>query len=148
MTIDLSTYNDKLYSSIKFSIVMIFLIIVIVLVALLLMNKNKLLERNTAIILCVCSLVLSASIYFLEILPVQKDINQQSYIVYDGEFYVKETKSANRSGTYIYIQSSNDSSPIRYEILCDINEINNDTIYTGYFVYSKHSKIIVDIRIE
>ena len=112
------------------------------------MNKNKLLERNTAIILCVCSLVLSASIYFLKILPVQKDINQQSYIVYDGEFYVKETKTANRSGTYIYIQSSKDSSPIRYEVLCDINKINNDTTYTGYFVYSKHSKIIVDIRIK
>jgi len=148
MVTDLSTYNDKLYSSIKFGIVMIFLIIVIVLVALLLMNKNNLLERNTSIILFACSLILSASIYFLEILPVQKDINQQSYIVYEGEFYVEEIKTASRSGTYIYIQASNDSTPIRYEVSCDVNEINNDTSYMGYFVYSKHSKIIVDIRIE
>ena len=148
MTDNLSIYSDKLYSQIKVGIIIISLIVILIVLAFIWMIKNKLLQRNTAIILSVSCLLLATLIYLFEIYPLQKDINQQSYVVYEGNFYVKECKSANRAGTYIYIKSSNSSNVIRYKVSCDVDKINNNTSYMGKFVYSKNSKILVDITVE
>lgn len=86
--------------------------------------------------------------YYFALFSIRRDIDTSNYIVYEGRFYVEDYYTATRSGTFILIQTTNDSDAIRYQVAC--NNINTGTKgeYYGYFVYSADSKYVVDFYVE
>ena len=81
------------------------------------------------------------------IFPYQKDIKDEAYITYTGDFYVQECYFVNRGGNYILLSYDGLDKVVRYKALCDVSLISDDTVYNGTIVYSHNSKCLVDIQI-
>ena len=142
-----STYEERLKSHMNFNVIVllaIFTVFLVLIVCLLFWVKDK----KLALITFLTSIAISLFIYFSSILPYQIDINKKDYIVYTGEFYIEEYFTSNRTDAYIFIVMPNDEKSIRYTVACDIDEIESDTSYYGYFVYAKKTKALVDIKID
>ena len=85
--------------------------------------------------------------YFFEIYPYEKDIEENSYIVYTGEFYI-EGFYFNGGKSLVYIEYPDKDKIIRYRRLCDNTNIDIETWYEGTLVYSKRSNCMVDIIVD
>ena len=88
------------------------------------------------------------------------DVKKDNYITYSGDFYLEEF-TTNRGTHWIIIQKDGEKRTKRYEIpyrdMYKSEEIENGNIfqcmqegakYKGTLVYSKLTKILVDIYIE
>lgn len=137
-------YTQRLLDYIKLPTGIIIFIAVVTLVLIAVCLKIK--YRKMAIFTLIGGIVISAALYFTSIFPFQMDVQKEAYITYSGEFYVEECYSSNRSGSYILIRYGEENESARYKVLCDVTEIENATLYQGTFVYSKHSKCLVDIE--
>ena len=83
--------------------------------------------------------------YYFSVYTYQKDIKNNDYIEYTGEFYVESYYYATKSGLFILIKTPEDEKPIKYRAYGNI-DINNKTSYYGTFVVGKNSKALVDLR--
>ena len=136
-------YDQKLLDYISFSKWIIAAVVVVTLGLILLCIKVK--YKKMAVVALVGGVAISLIAYAFCVYPYQKDINNQSYVTYTGEFYVEEYYSVNRGGTYILISCDSQNNATRYKVLCDVSDIENDKTYNGTFVYSESSKCLVDI---
>ena len=116
----------------------------IILIAICLKVKDK----RLAVFTLIGGIILSIAIYFTSIYPGQKDINENAFVSYSGEFLVEECYSVSSGGTYILIKCGEQDDALRYKVLCIVNEIKDNTTYQGTFVYSKHSKCLVAIETQ
>ena len=94
-----------------------------------------------------CAIILLLA-FFLGFYPLQKDIDENAYITYEGELYIERCYHPYRSSVYILIKETGADKAIRYKVLCDVDQVRDDTIYFGYFVYAKSSGALVDIYID
>ncbi len=141
-----SSYNENLKQLLKFNYTVVIIITIVILGVTLYLLKLKC-KKEAFIGLCGC-LIIVAIILISSILPYHRDIKENAYFVYEGEFYVEECYYSNRSATYILIKTNDSEHSKRYKIICNTSCINNDTYYMGSFVCAKHSNTIVDIKLE
>lgn len=93
-------------------------------------------ELIVVFILVTC-LVVGSSIYGVTgISKVKKDIDNQDYVVYCGE-YSLEIPAKGRQFCYIYAGDE------RIKLRCRVENFKEGT-YNGYIVYAKNSLIVVD----
>lgn len=96
---------------------------------------------------------------FMRCIPYKIDIKKENFITYTGEFYVKEFSGRGTKQVGIKKEGSNKSKNheiVKKNIYDDTNVkngniyqyIEEDTSYKGTFVYSKYSKVLVDIYVE
>lgn len=139
-------YAELLTNYLKLPIALLWVVIAlsILLIAICLKVQNK----KLAVFTLLGGIILSIAIYFTSIYPGQKDINENAFISYSGEFVIEECYAVSRGGTYIFIKCSDQDNAIRYKVLCNVNEIEDNTTYNGTFVYSKHSKCLVAIEMQ
>lgn len=86
------------------------------------------------IVACIVSLVYS--------IPYIYDIKDQSYIRYEGVFYVTDGEYDLRAGSQPLIKFSNKENSERFKVR-DNTYLSNGC-HEGYIIYSKRSKIIVE----
>jgi hypothetical protein len=139
-------YSQQLLDYIKLPIVIIIFVAVVTTTLIAVCLKIK--YRKMAMITLIGGIVISAALYFTSIFPFQLDVQKEAYITYSGEFYVEDCYSVNGGGTYILIQYGEENESVRYKVLCDVTEIENETVYNGAFVYSQHSQCLVDIELQ
>ena len=138
-------YNDKLKDFIHLGIIiMVFIIVVFIALAIWTCKDSG----KLAVISLLAGLCLSLLAYFTSIFPFQRDINNQSYIEYTGEFYVEKHFATNGGGPYIFIKTNDDKKIVRYNLKCDANNIDFETTYYGTFIYAKNSKTVVNIEVD
>ena len=99
--------------------------------------------KNGPILMVIIGFILALTIYLFLILPFQKDIEENAYTTYTGEFYVVGSYFSNAS--YIEIQFPDQEKSVRYHLLCDNSYIDDHTQYEGTLVYSTRTKCLVDI---
>ncbi len=139
----LEKYNETLSEYMTFNI-WIIIFIALALAALIVVSIIFRLKRCSVVLTIAAVLIILGS-YLFCIFPYQRDITEESYEIYEGEFYVESCYFVTRGGTYIIIRHNDSEKEIRYKVLCDVEKIEDDTVYNGKFVYSKHSKCLVDI---
>ena len=93
-------------------------------------------EIIVTFILVTCILVTSSILGFINISKTSKDLNNQEYIVYYGE-YSLEAPAKGRQFCYIYV--GDERIKLRYRV-----ENFEEGTYNGYIVYAKNSLIVVD----
>ena len=139
-------YAELLSNYLKLPIALLWIVITLSLILIAICLKVR--YKRLAVFTLVGGMILAITIYFTSIFPAQKDINENAFISYSGEFVVEECYSVSSGGTYIIIKCDEQDDAMRYKVLCDVNEIDNNTSYNGTFVYSKHSKCLVAIEIQ
>ena len=93
-------------------------------------------ELIVTFILVTC-LAVGSSVYGLaDVSKLKKDIDNQDYIVYCGEYSLEEP--AKRS-QFCYIYTGDERIKLRYRV-----ENFKEGTYSGYIVYAKNSLIVVD----
>ena len=105
-------------------------------------------DKKMAIVSLVAAFLISSLMYFVCIYPHEKDINENAYITYTGNFYVEKCYFVNRGGSYIVLKYEDSTKATRYKVLCDVSCIENDTQYYGTIVYSQRSKCLLDIDVN
>lgn len=86
------------------------------------------------IVACIVSLVCS--------MPYISDITDQSYIKYEGVFYVTDGEYDLRAGSQPLIKFANKQNSERFKVCC--NTYLSNGCHEGYIIYSKRSKMIVE----
>ena len=81
----------------------------IILIAICLKVKDK----RLAVFTLIGGIILSIAIYFTSIYPGQKDINENAFVSYSGEFLVEECYSVSSGGTYILIKCGEQDDALR-----------------------------------
>lgn len=89
--------------------------------------------------------------YYIEIYPIDQDINKNTIIIYEGEFYYKTYQSSRRTYTQvIYIDSSGFEKKINVPLNLK-RKIIGDSIesgsYTGKIAYGETSEFLVYFEI-
>jgi hypothetical protein len=87
-----------------------------------------------AIVVCIVGLVYS--------IPAILDIKDQSYIRYEGVFYVTDGEYDLRAGSQPLIKFDDEENSERFKVRC--NTYLSNGCHEGYIVYSKRSKKIVE----
>lgn len=139
-------YAELLSNYLKLPIALLWIVVALSLVLIAICLKVK--YKRLAVFTLVGGIILSITIYFTSIFPAQKDINENAFVSYSGEFAVEECYTVNRGGTYILIKCGEQDDSMRYKVLCDVKEIKDNTNYYGKLVYSKHAKCLVAIEIQ
>lgn len=82
--------------------------------------------------------IISTSLYFATyIYNSYSDINNEAYVVYEGEFYINDHR-----GDYVHIEENGKKRTLSYY---DANYMEGGT-YTGKFVYAKRTGIILEMQ--
>ena len=139
-------YAELLSNYLKLPIALLWIVIALSLILIAVCLKVK--YKRLAVFTLVGGMILAITIYFTSIFPAQKDINENAFISYSGEFVVEECYTVNRGGTHILIKCGEQDDSMRYKVLCSVNEIEDNTTYNGTIVYSKHSKCLVAIEMQ
>ena len=81
---------------------------------------------------------------FFSVIPTKLDLNEEAYETYKGEFWVDNTDYGRGCPT-ARIKLIKDQKTVNYKFSVHLEpDFEEKTNYTGYIVYSKRSKIIVD----
>lgn len=140
-------FNNKLNSYISlYSTILVILLIVFCLMVFVVLKFVK--DIKLAIITASVGVVISLCVYSFCIYPIQKDLNDQSYITYEGEFYIEEFKTMNRTSTYVFIKTPENEKAIRYTLVGDISNFENHLNCKGKFVYAAKSKFLLEVSIN
>lgn len=102
-------------------------------------------EAKDAFGCIVCGILISLLTYFTSIYSFQKDIRQNAYISYTGEFFVEDYYAVKGGGEYIILKTSENGKETKYHYLCDSFLVEAGESYYGTIVYTKYSKSLVDI---
>ncbi len=97
-------------------------------------KKERVVPYVFAIIVILASVTL-AVVISLDAAKVKKDLDNQDYVVYYGEYEIKY----NRHTCYCYIYDSEECIELLFE-----GKSPDTGIYTGYIVYARNSLIAVD----
>lgn len=138
-------YADKLEKIMRLNMGMAALMLVAMLVLVVFCLKFK--DTRMAIVSIVGGIAIVLAMYCFCLYPYQKDINEQAFITYHGEFVVEDYYYVGRGGAYILLQCPEEQKSVRYQVLCDVPEVENGRVYQGEFVYSKRSKCLLNIEI-
>ena len=142
---NITNYEELLISHIRVGVTIIIIAIIIFSIMLFESLRSGLIKKKSIKVAMALFLLIPVVIYFTSVLPYQLDIKQQTYVKYQGEFYVEDYYYATRSGTYILLKTKDNTESIRYRAPSDLKEIKINTSYEGMFVIAKHSKTLVDI---
>lgn len=139
-------YDTALNNSLQLNItcIIICLLVLIIMLFFCIMNKLSKIWHFILIFIIIASAIYG---YFFQIKPYKEDINKHSYVIYDGEFEIKEIYFS-RGPTYVIIEYVDEKGIVhnnRYLENCNIDCYNEPGIYFGRFVYSKHSKNLVEL---
>ena len=139
---DYDAYEDILIKDVMFTIVFAIIAVIALVVVEYIVIKFKLFDlKKIEIIVATIILAIILIVYMSHVVfhaaNIISDINEEAYINYNGEFNISETKDS--------------TITINYEDE-DIYLYNNNRIkgglYNGNLVFSKKSKIVLEIRIE
>lgn len=139
-------YSELLTSYLKIGIAIIIIAFVVFLIFFCISLKSGSIKDKGILIGLILLLLIEPTVYITSVLPYQLDIKQQAYEEYQGQFYV-EDYYASRNGTYIFI-SYNKQRSVRYKAPSSLTEIEANATYSGKFIVSKHSKVLVDISVD
>ena len=140
-----SKYNAMLNNEKTVAITLI-VIIIIIMFGLIIFGLKMKIKYITSIAIVGC-IIGSVFIYLVGIFPYDKDIRENAYETYTGQFTVEDYFSTNRGRCYVIIKYPESSRSFRYEVLCDTPDFELYTTYKGSFVTSKNSKCLVNIDI-
>ena len=148
-------YASVLESCLKGRIMIILLIwslLIVTIVALLYSDRKEGKKYKNDTKKSIFSIILlgvigSLAVYFTSVFPIQRDIRENAYETYTGEFYVDECYGS-KTNVYITIKCGDQNKVKRYTVLCDVKEVENYTTYNGIIVYSKHSKYLLNIDLN
>jgi len=138
----MNKYNELLKNQIWASVFAIVLIFVLAIV-LFVFNKRKIFDDlgkigKTVVNLFVVAIILISSVKFsVRIFHLQKDIHDQAYITYCGDFEVSPYKES-------YVTLSGESGQLKLEGKVDLSGGE----YYGTIVYAQNSKYILDWNVE
>ena len=80
----------------------------------------------------------------INIVSIRLDISEETYVTYEGEFWVEDTNYG-RGGPSVKLIFQNDKKAKMYKVNGYLDSyFEEKNAYSGYVVYSKRSKIIVD----
>lgn len=74
--------------------------------------------------------------------PYILDVNENAYVKYEGEFWAENTEFDLRAGSQPYLKFSEENDFTKYKLRGDV--YLSDGTHTGYVIYSKRSKMIVE----
>ena len=138
----MNKYNELLKNQIWASVFAIVLIIVLA-ILLFILNKKHFFDDlgkigKTAVNIFVIAIILLASFHFsFRILHLHRDIHEQAYITYHGNFEVSPFKEG-------YVTLSEESGHLKLDGKVDLPGGQ----YSGTIVYAKNSKYILDWNLE
>ena len=138
-------YAERLSRYFKLPLIVLCIGLFVLVISFFVVIKLKCL-KTMSIILITC-LRVGLFGYYFRVYLYQKDIKNNDYIEYTGEFYVESYYYATKSGLFILIKTPNDEKPVKYRAYGNI-DVDNETSYYGKFVVGKNSKALVDISIE
>ncbi|MBQ7935776.1 MAG: hypothetical protein IJ333_05450 [Clostridia bacterium] len=135
-------YAEKIAQ--KMNLYLIFMIIVLTILLGFIIYFVIQKDKKSIYLPLISGIILAILVYFPLIYPAQNDIKENAYITYVGEFYVEETWRSQRGfDSFICIKCLNEEKTTQYKMSNKLN-VENNTEYSGYFVYGKNSKIMVD----
>ena len=138
----MNKYNELLKNQIWASIVVIVLILVLAII-LFTLNKRHFFDDlgkigKTVVNIFVVAIILLASVHFsFRILHLYKDIHEQAYITYHGNFEVSSFKES-------YVTLNGESGHLKLDGKVDLPGGQ----YSGTVVYAKNSKYILDWNVN
>ncbi len=135
-------YNELLQSEVFMGRIVLAFVMIVIIGVLILCLKYKLKNMATATVITGAAMILICCIFL--IYPYQKDIDDNAYTVYTGEFCVTD-RYTDKGGVYIMIKYPDQKKNVRYQLLCSDPFSDDETEYEGTLVYSERSKCIVDI---
>ena len=138
----MNKYNDLLKNQIWASVVVIVLILALSLI-LFILNKRHFFDDlgkigKTAVNIFVIATILLASFHSsFRIINLHKDIQEQAYITYHGDFEVSSYKES-------YVTLNGESGHLKLD-----GKVNlPGGKYTGTIVYAKNSKYVLDWNVD
>lgn len=138
----MNKYSELLKNQIWASVVVIALILALSLI-LFILNKKHFFDDigkigKTAVNIFVIAIMLLASFHFsFRIINLRKDIQEQAYITYHGDFEVSSFKEG-------YVTLSGESSCLKLDGKIDLPGGQ----YSGTIVYAQNSKYIMDWNVN
>jgi hypothetical protein len=138
----MNKYNELLKNQIWASIVVIVLILVLAII-LFTLNKRHFFDDlgkigKTVVNIFVVAIILLESVHFsFRILHLYKDIHEQAYITYHGNFEVSSFKES-------YVTLNGESGHLKLDGKVDLPGGQ----YSGTVVYAKNSKYILDWNVN
>ncbi len=135
-------YNELLQGEVFMGKIVLMFVIIVIIGVLILCIKYKLKNMSIVTMITGAAMILICCIFL--IYPYQKDIDDNAYTVYTGEFYVVDSYT-DKGGRYVRIKYPNQKENVRYQLLCNDSFSEDETEYEGTIVYSTRSKCIVDI---
>ena len=138
----MNKYNELLKNQIWASVVVIVLILALSLI-LFILNKRHFFDDlgkigKTVVNIFVVAIILLESVYFsFRILHLYKDIHEQAYITYHGNFEVSSFKES-------YVTLNGESGHLKLDGKVDLPGGQ----YSGTVVYAKNSKYILDWNVN
>ena len=138
---------DEILNSEKTVAIILIMLIVITMIALIIFGLKIKLKYITSGAIIV-GLIGTIFMYLVGVFPYDKDINENAYETYVGEFIIEDYFSTNRGRSYVIIKCNENTHSLRYEVLCDVPNFELYTIYEGSFTVSQNSKCLMDIDIN
>ena len=138
----MNKYNELLKNQILTSVFVIVLIIVLA-ILLFILNKRHFFDDlgkigKTVVNLFIVTIILLASVHFsFRILHLHRDIHEQAYITYHGDFEVSSFKEG-------YVTLSGESGHLKLDGKVDLPGGQ----YSGTIVYAQNSKYILEWNVE
>lgn len=142
---DIFQFNERVSRYLDISIIVIIAMLIVFLILLIVCLKIGAIKDTSVRIAFAAFALLILFAYLITALPYQLDMREKAYVEYSGEFYV-ESYFSTKSGMYITIKRPEDKKIIRYRAPGNLTEIEDDTSYTGSFIFSKRSKVLVAIN--
>lgn len=138
-------YAEILFKYTKLPMVAIYIGILILVILSIVAIKLKYFKKFLIWIIAGVMIVLFA--YYFKVYIYKKDINNNDYIEYTGEFYIEDYYYATKNGLFILIKTPEDEKSIKYKAYGNI-DIDINTTYYGTFVIGKNSRALVDLHTE
>ena len=138
----MNKYNELLKNQIWASVFVIILILVFTII-LFILNKKRAFDdfgkiEKTIVSIFIVAIILFASIYFsVRIFHLYKDIHEQSYITYQGDFEVSSFKESD-------VTLNDKSGDLKLNGKVELPGGN----YSGTIVYAKNSKYVLDWNVD
>ncbi len=130
----LKSRNFNLWAAIIFAFVFFCLILYTI----------KLQDWKLTSTVCILGILLTTTLYITRVVPYQKDIDEKSYNVYEGEFHIEQIQYRNKGPTHVYIKFPNENDSKRYELPPNIS-IQTQKTYSGIIVIAKNSNVLLEI---
>ncbi len=142
MSYNFASYDEKLSRLVRLDtgVLIAFICFCVIITVLCLYYRLK---WGALSVFVICTLVVCL-MYFNLINPQRLDIENQSYVIYEGEFSVDEYYYSSRN-RYIEIRIPGNDEILKYEVICTVPELERYKTQQGYFVISERTQLLLDI---